>query len=128
MHIPATAVLTALCALLLVFLSTHISVLRVRHKVSIGDGGVNPLLRAVRLHGNTAEHVPIFLLLSLVYELSVGTTTFLLAVSASFVLGRLLFTWGMLTKTFTRRRQIGAMATYLTQLILALALLWHAAQ
>lgn len=125
MHVPATAVLTALCALLLVFLSTHISVLRVRHKVSIGDGGVNPLMRAIRLHGNTAEHVPIYLLLSLVYELSAGTSCLLITVSAVFLLSRLLFTWGMLTKTFTRRRQVGALGTYLTQLILAVALLWH---
>ena len=125
MHVPATAVLTALCALLLVFLSTHISVLRVRHKVSIGDGGVNPLMRAIRLHGNTAEHVPIYLLLALVYELSAGTSCLLITVSAVFLLSRLLFTWGMLTKTFTRRRQVGALGTYLTQLVLAVALLWH---
>lgn len=125
MHVPATAILTALCALLLVFLSTHISVLRVRHKVSVGDGGVNPLMRAIRLHGNTAEHVPIYLLLSLIYELSAGTSCFLITVGAVFLLSRLLFTWGMLTKTFTRRRQVGALGTYLTQLILAVALLWH---
>ena len=128
MHIPATVVLTGLCALLLVFQSTHISILRVRHKVSIGDGGVNPLMRAIRLHGNTAEHVPIYLLMSAVYELSFGTSTLLLALNGSFLLARLLFAWGMLTKTFTRRRQIGALATYLTQLILAVALLWHVAQ
>lgn len=125
MHVPATAVLTALCALLLVFLSTHISILRVRHKVSVGDGGVNPLMRAVRLHGNTAEHVPIYLLLSLVYELSAGTSSLLIIAGAVFLLSRLLFTWGMLTKTFTRRRQVGALGTYLTQLILAVAVLWH---
>jgi uncharacterized membrane protein YecN with MAPEG domain len=125
MHVPATAVLTALCALLLVVVSMYISLLRVRHKVSIGDGGVNPLMRAIRLHGNTAEHVPIYLLLSLVYELSAGTTCLLVSVSAAFLLSRLLFAWGLLTKTFTRRRQLGAMGTYITQLILAVAVLWQ---
>lgn len=126
MHVPVTVVLTALCALLLVFLSTHISVLRVRHKVSIGDGGINPLVRAIRLHGNTIEHVPIFLLLVLVYELSYGNGPLLIALATVFFFSRLLFAWGMLTKIFTRRRQVGALGTYLTQLVLALALLCKA--
>lgn len=123
MHVPITAVLTSLCALLLVFLSIHISVLRVRHKVSVGDGGINPLMRAIRLHGNTAEHVPIFLLLSLVYELSRDGEQLLIVLAVGFFLSRLLYAWGMLTKTFTRRRQVGALGTYLTQFMLAIALL-----
>lgn len=127
MHIPVTATLTALCGLLLLLLSMHISRLRFKHKVSLGDGGVSPLLRAIRLHGNTTEHVPIYLLLSLAYELSVGSDTLLLVTGIAFFAARLVFSWGLLTKVFTRQRQLGAMLTYLTQLTLVVALLWHSA-
>lgn len=126
MHLPVTATLTALCGLLLVLLSAHISRLRFKHRVSLGDGGVNPLLRAVRLHGNTTEHVPIYLLLSLVYELSIGSDTLVLACGVAFFAGRLSYTWGLLTKIYSRQRMLGAALTYLSQLILALALLKHA--
>lgn len=123
LQIPVTAIVTALCALLLVGLSAHISRLRFKHKVSLGDGGVNPLLRAVRLHGNTTEHAPIFILLCAAFELSVGTDPLLQIIAGLFLLSRALYTWGMLTKIFTRQRIIGTLGTYVAQTVLAVALL-----
>jgi uncharacterized protein len=122
MAIPVTAALAAFCGLLLVGLASRISLLRVRHKVSFGDGGNPALLRAIRTHGNTAEHAPLFLLLALVLELTSGTTNFLIGVALVFVAARLLYTVGVLGRGLHLLRMAGAAATYVAQLLLAVAL------
>jgi uncharacterized membrane protein YecN with MAPEG domain len=126
MPAPVTAILTAVLGLLLVGLSLRISALRMRHRISLGDGGNPEVLRAVRAHGNTAEHVPIFLLLALVYELTEGSSQFLIVVAAVFVLTRGLYTIGLLGRGFHQLRMLGALLTYLSQAALALGLLWSA--
>jgi len=122
MAIPVTAALAAFCGLLLVGLGSRVSLLRLRHKIAFGDGGNPALLRAIRTHGNTAEHVPIFLLLALALELTGGTTGYLVGVAALFVVARVLFTVGVLGRGLHLLRMAGALFTYLAQLLLALAL------
>jgi uncharacterized membrane protein YecN with MAPEG domain len=122
MSIPVTAALAAFCGLLLVGLASRVSVLRFGHKVPFGDGGNPALMRAIRTHGNTAEHAPIFLLLALAWELSRGSTAFLCAVAALFVLSRVLFTVGVLGRGLHLLRIAGAGGTYLAQLLLAAGL------
>lgn len=124
MAIPVTAVSAALLGLLLAGLAGRVSQLRMRHKVQWGDGGNPAVLRAVRAHGNTAEHAPIFLLLALAYELSAGSTPFLIAVCAAFVLARCAFAAGVVGRGLHPLRMYGAGFTYLLQVLLALGLLW----
>lgn len=125
MAIPVTAALTGFCGALLVGLAARVSMLRVRHKVTFGDGGNPELMRAVRVHANTAEHAPIFILLSLVYEFTRGSTTFLTVIVTAFVLARVAFTAGVLGRGLHPLRMAGATATYVTQAALAVALLFH---
>ena len=122
MAIPVTVVLAAFCGLLLVGLASRVSMLRFGLKIPFGDGGNPALMRAVRTHGNTAEHAPIFLLLALALELAGGTTAFLWGVAVLFVVSRLLFTAGVLGRGLHLLRMAGAGGTYLAQLLLALAL------
>jgi uncharacterized membrane protein YecN with MAPEG domain len=122
MQISVTAATAALCGLLLVVLAARITVLRIRHKVALGDGGVSTLVRAIRAHANTTEYVPIFLLLSLCYELYVGSTRALIAVDSSFVFARLIFAYGLSRRSVHPGRRVGAALTYATVLALALML------
>jgi uncharacterized protein len=122
MAIPVTVALAAFCGLLLVGLAARVSMLRLRHKTAFGDGGNPALMRAVRTHGNTAEHAPVFLLLALALELAGGTTPFLVGVAVLFVLARVLFTVGVLGRGLHLLRMAGALFTYGAQLLLALAL------
>lgn len=55
----------ALLALLLTGLSLQVSRLRLRHRVSFGDGGHKDLLAAMRAHGNCLEQSSLFGLLAL---------------------------------------------------------------
>ncbi|MDP3859433.1 MAG: MAPEG family protein [Stagnimonas sp.] len=123
MPIPVTGLATALCGLLLVALAARVSQLRMRHRVALGDGGNAELGRAIRAHGNTAEHAPIFLLMSACSELLAGPTWLLAALVALFLLGRLLLVWGLVRAPINSARRNGAALTYLSQLLLALLLL-----
>lgn len=122
MAIPVTAALAAFCGLLLVGLASRVSVLRFSLKIPFGDGGNPALMRAIRTHGNTAEHAPIFLLLALCWELARGPDGFLVAVGVLFAVSRLLFTAGVLGRGLHLWRVVGAGGTYVAQLLLALGL------
>ena len=121
--IPVTLWLTAGCGLLLVGLAMRISMLRMRHKVAFGDGGNTALMRAIRVHANTAEHAPIFILLALAYELARGSTGFLVAVAGAFLLARIGFAAALLGRGLHRLRMLTALVTYAAQAILSVALL-----
>ncbi len=123
MHIPITGFAAAACGLLLLFLSLRISQLRLRHQIALGDGGNSALLRAIRVHGNTTEHAPIFLLQCACYEISGGAGPSLMGLVALFLLARLLFAWGLSRRTVSLPRRAGAALTYLAQFGLSLLLL-----
>lgn len=119
MAIPVTAALAAFCGVLLVALASRVSFLRFTLRIPFGDGGNPALMRAIRAHGNTAEHAPIFLLLALAWELTRGGTTLLAALAVLFVVSRLLFAVGVLGRGLHLLRIAGAGGTYGAQLLLA---------
>lgn len=122
MTIPVTVALAAFCGLLLVGLASRVSFLRFTRKIAFGDGGDPALMRAIRTHGNTAEHAPIFLLLALAWELSRGSSGLLISVAVLFAVSRVAFTAGVLGRGLHAWRMAGAAGTYLAQAVLAVAL------
>ncbi|MES2683779.1 MAG: MAPEG family protein [Pseudomonadota bacterium] len=123
MHIPVTGFAAAVCGLLLLFLAMRVSMLRMQHQVALGDGGIAALMRAIRVHANTVEQVPIFLVQCACYEIYLGAGPLLIALVAAFLLARGLFAWGLSRRTLSAPRRVGAGLTYIVQLILSLCLL-----
>ncbi len=123
MYIPITGLAAAFCGLLLLVLGLRISVLRLRGKVALGDGGNTQLLRAIRVHGNNTEHMPIFLVLCLIYEVYAGGSGFLIATVAVFLLARLLFSIGLSLASVHPLRRLGAGLTFACQAVLPIALI-----
>lgn len=64
-HMQVFALYAALNGLIVLVLAVLVSRARVRHKVLIGDGANESVLRARRAHGNAVEYVPIVLVLML---------------------------------------------------------------
>ena len=56
-------------ALLMLALAIRVIRLRWKLRVGLGDGGDKAMSRAIRVHGNATEHVPIALILMLAAEL-----------------------------------------------------------
>jgi uncharacterized membrane protein YecN with MAPEG domain len=67
--VPITSLYAALCALIVLALALRVIVLRWSTKTGLGDGGDRRLARAIRVHGNAIEYVPLALILLLVAEL-----------------------------------------------------------
>ena len=69
--------------------------LRRKNKIALGDGGNPQLLRAIRVHSNFAEYVPIALILIYLTE-SIGAPIYLIHfLGISLLIGRLSHAWGV---------------------------------
>jgi uncharacterized membrane protein YecN with MAPEG domain len=118
---------TAVLGLLLFGLGLYVSILRQRTRRSMGcdTGPTDPLHRAVRAHGNTAEYAPFFAVLFLWFAMHPAplwvSVTIVLATLArlSLVAGLL---WGPSLDRPTPARFVGALLTYGTGLALAVRL------
>ncbi|RYF38034.1 MAG: glutathione S-transferase [Comamonadaceae bacterium] len=117
------ASILALLAVLLTALSLHISRLRLRYRVSFGDGGHKDLLVAVRAHGNALEQSLLFGLLLLAAEASAALApTWLAGAGIAFIAVRIVHAAAM----FGRRlgwRQAAHVVSVLLQGLLAVAIL-----
>lgn len=109
-------------ALLLFFLAVNVSLFRIKYKISVGDGGNQRLLKAIRAHANGIEQVPIFALLILALTYNTVSSVVLANFTIIFIVARLLHAIGMLSRFYLARR-LGASATYFLQIAAILLLL-----
>ncbi len=102
--------------LLIVILAMNISRLRIAEKVANGDGGNKRIVKAVRAHMNSLEHIlPFTLLLYFLHTQSISSLFFAI-LSFGFLGIRVLHSYSMLASKF-KIRQITAALTYLFEFI-----------
>ena len=65
-----TTLFAGVLTVMFIRLSIQVIGLRKKNKVSLGDGGIDALDRAIRAHGNFAEYVPMGLVLMACLELN----------------------------------------------------------
>jgi hypothetical protein len=116
--LPITLTIAAAAAVLHIWLAGRVSQLRNRHKVSIGDGGNEALIRRMRAHANYGENMPIVLILLALIELAGGDPRILWGAAILFVIARILHAFGMDRPSPSRLRMFGMMGNMLTLLIL----------
>src|SRR6478609_10612839 len=92
---PIVPLYAAILALMFVVLALRTITLRHRFRVGIGDGDQALLRRAMRVHANCAEYVPIAVLLLYFAEMRGANTLLLHALCASLLLGRCLHAIGV---------------------------------
>jgi uncharacterized membrane protein YecN with MAPEG domain len=120
--VPVTALYAALCALLVLALAARVIVLRWSTKTGIGDGGDRRLARAIRVHGNATEYVPIALLLLLVAELSGADRALLHGCGGALVAARVAHAIGLERSAGTSvGRFLGTTVTFGVIAVLAVA-------
>lgn len=117
-----TPIVAGVLLLLVTLLAINVSMLRMRLKISLGDGGNKHMNKAIRAHANALEHGLPFILLLFFREQQVGCAGGLRAIAVAFVVARVLHAVGMLGGPFNLRR-LGAGMTTVLELWLALALL-----
>lgn len=92
---PVTSLYAALAGLLVILLAYRVVRLRRGERVGQGDGGNKKLGRAIAVHRNAIEYLPIALVLLLIYEINGGHQWLLHAFGASLIVARLLHAWGL---------------------------------
>ena len=93
---------------------------RGKTKTGIGTGGHPVLERAIRVHGNFIEYVPLILILLLLLELGGLAPLWVHLMGIALTLGRILHAWGLSTdpgESFGRAA--GTTLTWLTLLVAA---------
>lgn len=122
-----TANYAALFGLLYGLLSVRALGQRRKLGVALGDAGNPVLQRALRVHANFAEYVPLCLLLLVLVELQGAPAAGLHAGCSGLLLGRLLHAWGLSQVQETYFFRVSGMALTLTVLNGAAGvLLWQA--
>lgn len=120
-----TPIYVALLAILFLFLS--FKTIKVRKKLQIGVGtGDNPeLLRAMRVHANFSEYVPISLILILSVELLKGHFILVHGLGAALLIGRVLHAYGVSqTKENLKFRVSGMLLTFSTMLVSIVSIIY----
>jgi uncharacterized membrane protein YecN with MAPEG domain len=115
--LPITLTIAGAAALLNIWLGMRVSLLRRRHRVSIGHGGEGAIERRMRAHANFAEYTPAFLILLGLIELARGSQQWLWLVAIPFILGRIVHAFGM--DGAMRLRIAGMTVTWIALLVLA---------
>lgn len=122
-----TAIYAGLAALLFTWLSLRISLIRMRTRVSYGDGKDRVLGRAIRMQGNSAEYLPLGLILVGLAEALQAPAGVVHLLGLMLLGGRISYLIGYgREKQILRLRQAGMLATYLQLALGGLAVLLHA--
>ncbi len=117
MLLPTTLCLAAAAVLVNFWLGIRIGKLRQTAKVSVGDGGNEPLLRRMRAQANFIEQAPLTLVLVAAVELAGKGGAWLAPAAAVFVIGRIAHAIGM-DGSFKPGRSIGMLTAIAFQLVL----------
>jgi len=124
--IHVTALYAGLLGILAIVLAGRVGIRRTRFKIDLGDGGNPEMLRAIRVHGNFIEYVPLALVLMALIEAN-GTPTWTIHVlGAVLVVGRLLHAYGLSTEPgASLGRLAGTSASFLVIAAASLGAIWQ---
>ncbi len=126
MPLPVTAFVAAFCALLLVATAIDTVLNRMRIGAPFGFGGKLKLVRAMRSHGNLAEHAPLTLVMMGWLEYVGANHGFLTVFGLIFVVARVLHIIGVYSHgnaSAPLPRLLGVILTWLTMVGLSLWIL-----
>lgn len=113
-----TALYASLAALLIVKLSLAVIALRRKHKVRLGDGGVEELQTAIRIQANAIEYIPITLLLILLLEMANVSLWIIHLAGITLLIGRLIHAAGLKHQD-VKKRVLGMKMTLFLIIVLA---------
>jgi uncharacterized membrane protein YecN with MAPEG domain len=108
-----------LFALFYVALSINVIRTRRREKIGLGSEGNRAVERAMRVHANFAEYVPLALLLLLILEQSGGNKLLLHGLFLVLLTGRLIHAWGVSQQNENFRFRVSGMTMTFAVMIIS---------
>ena len=121
-----TSFYTGIIALLYLGLSINVIRNRFRFKKSLGHGEEAQLEKAIRIHGNFSEYVPIIITMMALLELSKASSTSIHFFGATIFLGRIFHAIGIsYVKSPNPFRTLGMIATFTCLIGLSIRLITY---
>ncbi|MAK61146.1 MAG: hypothetical protein CMK09_09235 [Ponticaulis sp.] len=115
-----------LFGLLFIILKGNVGRLRVQKRVDLGDGGHDPVYRAIRAQGNAVEDVPIFLIGLGTLALLGASPLHIHILGGAMLLGRVLHAAGITQMPgLGWGRLVGTVLTVFTKLGTVGSVFWH---
>ena len=119
-----TATYASLLALLFIGLSVRTLLLRRSLRIPVGDGNNAMLLRAMRVHANFSEYVPLALIVIYLCEITTRSVVLIHVLGLCLLAGRIIHALGVgQTRENYRYRVAGMTLTFISLGIAALILL-----
>ncbi|WP_371372452.1 MAPEG family protein [Thalassotalea aquiviva] len=119
-----TGFYAGIIAILHLGLSFRVIGLRRSLKIGIGDGGNKTLAKAIRVHGNFIEHVPVALILLILFELAYLNPLYVHILGGVLVASRALHAVGLGKSVgVSWQRFIGTLGTFLVILMTGMGLI-----
>jgi len=113
-----TVLYAGLLALFGLFLAVMVTRARVTNQVYFGDGGKDPMMRAIRAHANFCEYVPLALIVIGLTEMAGGPRWLVHALGIALVLARILHAQGLFSSPGQSfGRATGASLTWIVLLV-----------
>lgn len=122
----AAALWIGLNAIFLIIISARVGQMRMKHKVSLGDGGKDEVQCAIRAQGNYVEYAPIALLGLFALAALGGSVLIIHLLGAIFLGARIAHFIGLGLGAWSQGRSVGTVFTLLTLLATALLLVFNA--
>ncbi len=119
MLLPVTLCFAAAAVLVNFWLGMRIGKLRHAHKIDVGDGGNDLMVRRMRAQANFGEQTPLTVVLVGVLELAGKGSWWLSIGAALFILGRIAHAFGM-DGSFKQGRPLGMLTAMVFQLVLVI--------
>jgi uncharacterized membrane protein YecN with MAPEG domain len=126
-HMQVFALYAALNGLIILILSVLVTRARRRHKILLGDGANESMLRAQRAHGNAVEYVPIVLILLLTLASLQASMILIHVIGILLTFGRILHAIGLSrSSTVSIGRSGGILLTWLALLLAIVGCFFYA--
>lgn len=126
MLLPITLTLAAVCALVNLWLAIRCVRIRFKNQTLHGDGANALLAQRMRAQANFIEYTPIFLVLTALVEMALGSSIWLWIVAAAYLAARIAHGFGMDMDRPNAWRASGALITWVMTAGLAIAALYAA--
>ncbi|WP_425409930.1 MAPEG family protein [Hyphococcus sp.] len=121
--VEAASLWVGLNAFLLIFLSARVGATRMKHKVNLGDGGNEYMVKAIRTQGNYIEYAPAALGGLVLLALLNAPIMLIHLLGAMFLFARISHLLGLGMGVWPQGRVVGTVFTMITLLVTGISLI-----
>lgn len=124
--LDAAGLWIGLNTIFLIYVSARVGMMRAKHKINLGDGGNDEMIRAIRTQGNYIEYAPLALLGLMALAAQGQGIGVIHALGATFLAARVSHLLGLGMGVWPAGRFVGTLGTLVSLLATGGLMIWAA--